>query len=308
MENNNIKDYAVVGIDIGNLTSIASCDDSDMIFESRIEKADELMKLAGTSNLITYNNEEYIVGKGIFEKNKFKYKKENFLPLLYFGLSKITDFDKIKLVVGIPAGQFSQRRDEMKKFIEDNNSKIVEIYNNDGEKIRRSIYIEEIFIVPESYGIKTLNIVDELPQKDTLIIDIGGGTTDIAEFDSSMKFLNGGSINNGLSDMYSKVRLSMEDALEYNIPLEQVKDYVDGHKEFAADKEIIHSGINKFYKEWINELKNYYELKSYNIILAGGGSAKVYNNFKKEYPETLIVSDIKANAIGFKAIGQKKFL
>lgn len=303
MENNHV----IVGIDIGNLTTIVSCEDRTIIFESRIEKADELLKLGGTGSLINYANEEYIVGKGIFEKDKYKFRKENFLKLLYFGIAKITDSDRVKLVTGIPAGNYSSRKDEMKAFIKENDSKIIEIYV-DGEKVKRGIYIEEVMIVPEGYGIKNLDIVNELPiGRDTLIVDIGGGTTDWAEFDKDMRFLNGGSINNGLSDLYSKVRFCMEDALEYNIPLEQVKDYVDGNKEFQADKAIIENGISRFYREWINELKNYYELKRYNIILAGGGSSKVYNQFKKEYPETLIVSNIQANAVGFRAIGEKKW-
>ena len=67
------------------------------------------------------------------------------------------------------------------------------------------------------------------------------------------------------------------------------------------------NGINKFYKKWLNEINNYYVLESHNLILAGGGSSKVYNLFKKEFPEALIVSDVKANSIGFKAIGEKKW-
>lgn len=307
MENNYKNEYSIVGIDIGNLTTVVSCNDSEIIFESRVEEATELTKLGGLDNLLVYANEEYLVGKGFFEKNRFKFRKDNFLKLLYFGISKITDSDIIKLVAGIPAGQYASRKDELKKFIEENNSKSIEIIK-DGEKIRRSIYIEEVYIVPESYGIKALDIVDNLPKKDTLIIDVGGGTTDFAKFDIDMKFMGGGSINNGLSDLYSDVRIFMEDALEYNIPLEEVKDYLDMKKEFEADKSIIENGINKFYKKWLNEISNYYVLESHNLILAGGGASKLYNHFKKEYPEVLIVSDIKANAVGFKAIGQKKFL
>lgn len=301
----NLKNVAVVGIDVGNLTTIVTCEEKTIIFESRVEIADELLKLGGTNEVISLGNEEYIIGQGSFEKDKYKYRKDNFIKLLFYGISKITDKDQIKLVTGIPAGQYATRKEEMKKVIEDNNSKIIEIYE-DGQKTKRNIYIEEIVVVPESYGIKTLEIIKDLPTgKDTLIVDIGGGTTDIAEFGSGMKFQGGSSINKGLTDMYSKVRIHMEDALEYNIPLENVSSYVDGKKEFHADKEIIEHGILKFYKEWLNELKTYYEIKSYNVILAGGGSAKLYSNFRKEYPETLIVSDVRANAIGFKAIGKK---
>lgn len=301
------NEYAIVGIDIGNLTTIVSCEDKELIYDSRVEKADELLKLGGTENLLLYANEEYLIGKGIFEKNKFKFRKENFLKLLYFGIAKITEADTIKLVTGIPAGQYASRKDELKKFIEENNSKNVEVIK-DGERITRSIYIEEVMIVPESYGIKTMNVVNDIPRgQDTLIIDIGGGTTDIAKFDVDMKFMDGGSINNGLSDLYSEVRVSMEDALEYNIPLEEVKDYLDLKKEFKADKSILENGINKFYKKWLNEISNYYVLESHNLILAGGGSSKIYSHFKKSYPEALIVSDVKANSIGFKAIGEKKW-
>ncbi len=301
------NEYAIVGIDVGNLTTIVSCGEETLIYDSRIEKADELLKLGGIENLLRYSNEEFLIGKGIFEKNKFKFRKENFLKLLYFGIAKITDADTIKLVIGIPAGQYASRRDELKKLIEENNSKNVEIIK-DGQKIVRSIYIEEVMIVPESYGIKTLSIINDIPHgQDTLIIDIGGGTTDIAKFDVDMRFLGGGSINNGLSDLYSEVRISMEDALEHNIPLEEVKDYLDLKKEFKADKTIIENGIIKFYKNWLNEISNYYILESHNLILAGGGSPKIYNHFKREYPEALIVSDVKANAIGFAAIGEKKW-
>ena len=63
---------AIVGVDIGNITSIAVCNDINVVVESRLEKATEL-NLLGADDSFKYENEKYITNSGRFENNFIKY-------------------------------------------------------------------------------------------------------------------------------------------------------------------------------------------------------------------------------------------
>jgi len=300
-----MKNFDVVGMDIGNITTIACCRDNSIVVESRIEKADELKKLGGTENILVVGGKEYLVGKGFFEQERFKFQKENFLKLLYFAIAKVTDLNNIKLVIGIPAGQYSSKKDELINLIRVNGLQTIEIYEN-GEKIKKEIAIQEVMVVPEGYGIKTMNIIDQLEKgKDTLVIDIGGITTDIAEFNFEMSFQGGESLNKGLSNLFLTGRNSIENALNSPIKIEDVRSYFDGER--TIEKSVLEEATQEFYKNWINELKSYYQLNQYNTVLVGGGASKLYSLFKNDYPSALKIDDIKVNAIGNLAIGEKQW-
>ena len=289
---------AIVGVDIGNITSIAVCNDINVVVESRLEKATEL-NLLGADDSFKYENEKYITNSGRFENNFIKHEKENFLGLMYYAISRVTQENKIDLAIGLPAGQYNSRKTELKDFILNNNRKIID---------NREIHIKDVIVIPEAYGVKTNGLISKTNK--TLVIDVGGGTTDIALFENGkFKGEESRSIKFGLLDVYRETKNYIDDKYNLNITLEDAKKYFDGeldllNKDTYYKVDIVKAALKKI----INELRGLYaNISSYNIVLTGGVATVLYQTFKKIYPQTEILDDIKANATGFYRVGVKKF-
>lgn len=294
---------SIASIDVGNITTIGVSGENNIVVESRLKEWSNLDEL-GANEVIEFDGKKYVVEQGQFENNLVKHEKENFLPLMFYTIAKVTEEEKVKLVIGIPAGQYNTRKDELKEFIKENNFRKIKI----GKDIRQ-IYIEDILVVPESYGLKANGIMAQCEKGlKTLVVDIGGGTTDIAEFNEQGNFIDGESIKYGLLDLYRSTRKVLGNK-PYNldIDLADAKKYFDGNlellnKDTSYKKDIMLQCI----KTIVNELRGLYpNLSNTNIVLTGGGAEKVYPTFKKLYEQTIPVSDIKANGKGFYKIGVK---
>ena len=68
----------IVGSDVGNITTEVTTHKDTYIIESRIETATDLKTLAGAESF-EIDNQRYVVGRGEFENNSFKYEKDNFI-------------------------------------------------------------------------------------------------------------------------------------------------------------------------------------------------------------------------------------
>lgn len=296
----------IVGIDVGNISTIGVSEDKAVVVESRLKKWSELDNL-GQNDVMEFNGEKYVMEQGDFENELVKHDKENFLPLLYYIISKVTDEDRISLCIGIPAGQYNSSKDELKEFILENNFRNVTVNG-----LKRQILIEDVLVVPESYGLKANGVMAECEKGlGILVVDIGGGTTDIAVFEDlngQHNFVGGDSIRHGLLDLYKNTRSILNNKpYKLNVSLAEAKKYFDGDKDLLnKDTSYKQAIMLDTIKTIINELRGLYpNISNTNIILTGGGCEKVYPTFKKLYPQTIPVTDIKANAKGFYKIGAK---
>lgn len=306
-----MSNFSVCGVDIGNITSIFSGDitgSGELIIESRIEKYSNVKEL-GESEIFEIDGEKWVVNQGRFKNEHLKFQKDNFIQLLYYGLAKTCEFDRVKLVVGIPAGQFNEFHKDLKKFIQDNNFRKITVGIGENE-VTRNILIEDVIVRPESYGIKNLKVMNQCEAGvRTLIVDIGGGSTDIAIFDENMKFIDGESLEIGLLDLYKKIRRYI--GIKYcKISLEDAKKVFDGDMKMVniTDYKFKEEYLDEFMEEVINEFKGVFpDASACNIILAGGGERFGYKYFKSEYPQTISVSDVKVNAKAFYMLGVAKW-
>ena len=295
----------IVSIDVGNITTIGFSGDKCMVVESRIKEYTNIDEL-GSNDIMTFDNKKYVIEQGEFENNLVKHEKENFLPLMFYTIAKITEEEHINLVIGIPAGQYNDRKDELKEFIKENNFKRISI--NDKP---RQIYIDNVLVVPESYGLKANGAMAQCESGlSTLVVDIGGGTTDIADFNENYSLIGGESIKYGLLDLYRLARKTLSNKpYDLDITLAEAKKYFDGDKDLLnKDTSYKNEIMLQSIKIIVNELRGLYpNLSNTNIILTGGGAEKIYPTFKKLYPQTIPVTDIKANAKGFYKIGVKRW-
>ncbi|WP_415283784.1 rod shape-determining protein [Clostridium perfringens] len=300
----------ILGLDIGNITSICIGEDTEFIVESRIKDYEELNSFS-TTDIVEIDGRKMLFNEGYFENNIIKHEKENFLNLVYYTIAKTlegTNESAVKIVIGVPAGQYNSEKDNLKKLINQNCCKTINI---NGEY--KTVTIEDVFIAPEGYGVKIEALKNLDNKAKTLIVDIGGGTTDVAEFDENGRFIGGKSIKTGLLDLYKEVQEVLDIKYKLNVSLEDAKKYFDGELDvrndnFEVETEYKKEILLKLIKYLVNELRGYYpNLKQYNLVLSGGAAQRVYPAFKKLYPQTQAVTDIKANAKGFRKVGLAKW-
>ena len=215
----------IVATDIGNITSEVVTAKEMHIFESRLTKATDLRKIAGADSFeMIETGDCFLINKGEFENNVFKYDKENFIQLLHYSIAMSMASGNVKLVTGIPAHQYNRFKDEMKNKIMNNNKVRVKI--NDEIK---NILIEECIVLPESYGIFKMTDPNLLVKyARTVVIDIGGGSTDISFFDETGRFEDGDSIDFGLLDLYREVQVEVQNKFKLLFSIEDIKKYYDG--------------------------------------------------------------------------------
>ncbi|EOU1489356.1 ParM/StbA family protein [Clostridium perfringens] len=300
----------ILGLDIGNITSICIGEDTEFMVESRIKDYEELNSFS-TTDIVEIDGRKMLFNEGYFENNIIKHEKENFLNLVYYTIAKTlegTNESAVKIVIGVPAGQYNSEKDNLKKLINQNCCKTINI---NGEY--KTVTIEDVFIAPEGYGVKIEALKNLDNKAKTLIVDIGGGTTDVAEFDENGRFIGGKSIKTGLLDLYKEVQEVLDIKYKLNVSLEDAKKYFDGELDvrndnFEVETEYKKEILLKLIKYLVNELRGYYpNLKQYNLVLSGGAAQRVYPVFKKLYPQTQAVTDIKANAKGFRKVGLAKW-
>lgn len=292
----------IVGIDIGNITSVITTKEGTTSVESRMKLAEEQQKDFYNENVFTTNDTTLIVGEGNFENDYRKFEKDNFIPMIHYLLGNYTFEDNLKVVLGVPAGQYNTYKDIVKDLVLKNNKVNITL----GKDTKVVKHILDVKVVPEGYGIyKLLNSGLLNPGVGTIVIDIGGGTTDIAVFSKEGRFIDSNSIDTGLLDMY---RIS-RDKLKTIVPkvsLEDTRMYFDGvlkllnNEDFDFRSEAKKTTFVQIY----NELKGLYPgLSQMNIVISGGG-AKVFGaTFKKFLSQAIVVNDIELNSKGFYAIG-----
>lgn len=300
-----------VGIDIGNITTVAVCGKNTIVFESRLGEMTEYDVL-GKAKTIELLNETYVVEKGEFENREIKHEKENYLHLLTYAIGNVVKRNNvlINLVVGIPASQFNTpAKESLEKKLKANKVLVCKI---DGK--RRILQIGNIFIVPEGYGVKAIGGFKECRKNaETIVCDIGGGTTDLAFFSPEGKFLRGETIDVGLLYLYEKTAENLKTLGLQKATKELGKRYYDGELDFInndgeIEKQYKADALRAFLKKLVNQFRGKTENpEQANIILCGGGAKKVANNFKKLFPRAIVIEGVTVNAEGNEKVGVVKW-
>lgn len=294
-----------VAIDLGNLTTVAMSSEKVFITESRIKELEVGIDDFNINEKFEFEGEKFISQEGRFENDLLKYNKENYLPLLYYAISKSTESNLINLITAIPASQY-KKKEEMKNFIKKNNKKTLIV-----DEKSRTITINKVEILPESYAIKTIkSLMSKINRNtDTIVVDIGGGTVDISNFDNNMNLKNANSISMGLINIYQNTREYLNIAYDLNMSLEEAKRIFDGEQQLLNGKSDYKPEIVKrFIRALVNEIRGLYpNLKNSNIILVGGGANILYPTFSKLYPQTIMNDEVKLQCQGLFNVAEKLY-
>lgn len=282
----------IVSIEIGNITTSVKSEDAATIFESRIMEAQDQHLLDSTRDVFEIENTKYITEMGSYENNTYKYEKNNFKNILHYGVAKVAKSGNVKLITSIPANQYNAFKDEMKNVIMNNNKIAIAI--NDEVK---NITIEEVAVLPEGYSIYKTTPKELLTAgAKTVIIDIGGGTTELILFDESGRFIDGDSVNTGLLKLFDRLQLDIQAKSKKLISIEDVRKFIDGElKVIGLNNYNYNEIVNTFGYELLNLITGKLPfLMECNVIVVGGGAEKLKSVFQSKISHALFNTDVRS--------------
>lgn len=299
-----VRNKKTIGVDMGNHNVKTS---SKVIFRSVYEEYDYKNELLN-DECIMYGDRKFVIGKGDFDNEKVKSEKKNTIPLFLNALyqSLKCPYAELDVVVGLPLSQHQDKK--IVQEIKDMYTGTFEFkYISDDATIDVLYHIKNLYVFPESIG-AFFSLNEDMEDRDVLLIDIGGGTVNIALF-SDGEYEDSTTLRFGTIDALREIKdkanlnnkgatFTTEDMMKYmkrgiikwDGKLDNM-EYVDGVIDSFADK--IYNGIKGAFPLY----------KSYDILASGGGIDLFKDALSKRLTFDVIEDNIFANAIGFYRIG-----
>lgn len=285
----------ILGVDLGNYGVKTS---ERVHFLSKISEMDNFTE----DNKFIYNNRRLFIGEGEFSTDWNKSRKENTLPLLFAAIYRSTTDSLNQVVIGAPIQQYKSCKQELKELIENNRCGIIE---------DKQIIITDIEVAPEGasayYNIDT-DIRREIGNKQLIITDIGGRTTDISLF-INKKIADVKTIPVGMLNIFQDIIQHINTAYTENFALEDgeivLKEglFLNGKNK---DISFITPILQKYFGSIYKDLQLKFNVNKGYMYLTGGGSKYLELGFKNRMNNLIISSDpVYDNVIGFKKVGEQ---
>ena len=231
----------------------------------------------GERKLLNYNGKDYVMELKSSFDNEFNKTKKNYIPNLLWAMNRSLPrgVDSVSIVLGIPVENLGT----VNKFKEELENKRFTFRVKGNEK--RSILIDKVAVVAE--GVSSFYTLPETERmNDTLIIDIGGRTTNVVSFKNG-RIEHKKQINRGMINYYEDV------ASKYNskgecVNTEDIKNLIE---KGIVDIDTVTFYKNELVKYIFNQVKTKCNRDYYKIWFTGGGSI--------ELKETILRLEPKAN-------------
>lgn len=231
----------------------------------------------GERKLLNYNGKDYVMELKSSFDNEFNKTKKNYIPNLLWAINRSLPrgVDSVSIVLGIPVENLGT----VNKFKEELENKRFAFRVKGNEK--RSILIDKVAVVAE--GVSSFYTLPETERmNDTLIIDIGGRTTNVVSFKNG-RIEHKKQINRGMINYYEDV------ASKYNskgecVNTEDIKNLIE---KGIVDIDTVTFYKNELVKYIFNQVKTKCNRDYYKIWFTGGGSI--------ELKETILRLEPKAN-------------
>ena len=293
----------ILGVDLGNFSVKTS---EKIRFISKVSERETFDE----KNTFSIDGVKYTIEDGEFVTDWNKSKKENTIPLLYYAIAKSTEDNLNQIVLGLPIQQYKKEKENLKTLIENNKIKEIVIENK-----TRNIFITDVEIAPESaasYYNLDLETKNKIGNKQLLIIDIGGRTSDICLFkDKVIKEVK--TIPVGMLNIYQEIIDYVNTEYTESFKLEDGEVilreglFLNGsYRDISFIKPILLNNFNSIWKEV--QLK--FNPGLGYVLLTGGGSLTLGKAFKNRIGNILIISEnpLFDNSLGFKKVGETLWL
>lgn len=263
---------------------------------------------------IEYEGINYIVGEPngdyIVDADKFKTEEGKQLlkitTLTAIGLSYPGE-KFIELIVsgGLPVAYYSKQKDDFLSLIKELDGSTFKI-NKIG--FNQTIKIKDILVIPQSAGVV---FEKNLGKETTIVIDIGGGTWDVSQFDG-YKMVKKATYPEGMLILYSKIAQYLNSTYYTKYAASDIYNLinrgfftVDGEKKSIS---VVDKMIEEHVSNVIASIKRDFELSSVdNVIGIGGGATELDKLLLKYIKQIEIEKDSDfSNANNFKTMAELK--
>lgn len=211
---------------------------------------------------------------------------------------------RIVLAVGLPPAHLPKQRESFRQYF---NRGVVKFDYGD---VPVAIEIVDVYVCPQGYAAIHSDWNNIRRHPSAYIVDIGGYTTDVVELENGSVNPRCISEDAGMIHLYHRIADEMNVQYDF-VPKEQQIDrllYDDnyelepGMKQLALD--ISAQYINDFLRKLLEKGIN---LRLCKGVFVGGGTARLKPCILRSdfVRDPVILSDIKANAIGYEALVKK---
>ena len=265
---------------------------------------------------IESTNKKYIVGepngKYIADADKLKTQDNievlKITTLTAIGMSYPTEkFIEVNLVVGVPVGYYSKQRENFKELMEG----LYETVHINKLGIYQTIKVKNVIVYPQSAGL-VFRYSKQFKNESSLVIDIGGGTWDISQF-NGLKLEEKATYKEGMLVLYEKIAQYLNSTHYTNYKQTEIYDLIkkgyftiEGQKHSIREiKPIIKSHVAAA----VNKLKRAFDTTNIdNIYLIGGGATELEEELIDLLPGAKVEENAQyTNAECFELMGKLRF-
>jgi plasmid segregation protein ParM len=286
-----------LGIDLGNQVTKTS---TMCKFNSRISSGH--VDLNKNDIKVVYEGKKYTVGTGtsILGDNRYFSELYDICLLTAIALSNDEIFIEENIVVGMPPEQFeSELREKVELKL--NGIGMKEITVNE---VTKTIRIKKASVFEESAIV--FSNTSDYRNKQVLIIDIGGGTTDIAQF-KNLELEKSTTTKHGMLSLYENMKKSINTVHIAKFKSEHMPDLIDKDttvikgeiKDISFLKDVVKDHAMKIY----NEVQNF-DYDNSEILIVGGGATPIGKYLLKELTHAKIPPNSQfINALTYETVG-----
>lgn len=303
----------VFGIDHGN----GNIKTKHFVFPCGLVKQSVAPAKVFEQDVIKYKDKYYMLSETRMPYKSDKSKDMDYFILTLFAIAKeakkrdINIYGKeIVLSIGLPPADFSAYADSFTKYFKDNAKNGITFSYND---VAISCYLKAVYIAPQNFAAVMTYESKLIKEYNTVYcIDIGDGTVDLLVLKNGMPDLKTRVSNkSGIAVMRSEIANAVQQNFGYQLDGDVIEQILRDKKTVLPQEiiEFVKAQAETWFTKIVNELHPYVPDFRINLtVFLGGGSLilKKYIEASEEFGLKEFIEDIKANAIGYQIIAEKK--
>jgi len=228
--------------------------------------------------IVKYNNKKYVIGdKGKTNTDLFKSKQEETKLLILTAIvldNPEEPIKRVKLVTGLPIGRYAEERYNMIKLFENTKN---ELWVNG---LKYIVEIKETEVFPE--GASSFYYVEA---DEGLVIDIGGLSVDIAQFNKGKVLNKYSTYKMGIMPLYRQIANRLNNKYSLSLDEWDIEDkiknglFINGHRININADDLINNHVQQI----LQAIEFEYDLPIIkNVFITGGGGYLLYPYFKEK--------------------------
>lgn len=262
---------------------------------------------------IKYQEKYYTLSEKRIPYHRDKTEDERFWVLTLFAIAYEIEalgayspnVMRIQLAVGLPPAHYGAQYEAFTNYFSKRGAVRFEY-----QKKPYSIYIEKVMCFPQSYAAAVTMLKSISGSPKSLIIDMGGYTTDYLQLQNGAGDLSVcDSLENGVIFLYNRIKSKVSAELDMLLEEAEIDAILAGQTDHVPGKvaEVVEQQAQDFISDLFSTLRErMLELRSGIVVFVGGGAILLRRQIETsgKVGKALFVEDIRANTQGFELLYQ----